>query len=55
MAQPIEIKACLISLVSSYSVENGASNISKDKFSFDIQLNMARPIGAKGCLGFIVN
>jgi hypothetical protein len=26
MAQPIGIKACLISLVSAYSVENGASN-----------------------------
>ncbi len=55
MAQRIGLKACLISLFSAYSVENGASNRSKDEFSFDIHLNMARPIGAKVYLGFIVN
>jgi hypothetical protein len=55
MAQPIGMKACLIPLISPYSTENGASNRSEVKFSFDIHLNMARPIGAQVCLGFIVN
>ncbi len=55
MAQPIGMKTYLISLGSPYSVENGASNRSTVKFSFDIHLNMARPIEAKVCLGFIVN
>ena len=55
MAQPIGMKACLILLGTPYSVENGASNRSTVKFSFDIHLNMARPIEAKVCLGFIVN
>jgi hypothetical protein len=30
-----------------YSTEKGASNRSTVKFSFDIHLNMAHPIGAK--------
>jgi hypothetical protein len=51
MARPIGVKSYL----KAESVENGASNRSKDEFSFDIHLNMARPIGAKVCLGFIVN
>jgi hypothetical protein len=55
MAQPIGMKTYLISLGSPYSVENGASNRSTVKFRFDIHLNMARPIKAKECLGFIVN
>jgi hypothetical protein len=55
MAQPIGMKTYLISLSSPYSVENGASNRSTVKFRFDIHLNMARPIEAKVCLGFIVN
>jgi hypothetical protein len=55
MAQPMGMTVCLISLVSAYSVENGASNRSKVKFSFDIHLKMARPIGGKVCLCFIVN
>jgi hypothetical protein len=55
MAQPIGMKACLISLGSPYSVENGASNRSTVKFSLDIHLNMARPIVAKVSLCFIVN
>jgi hypothetical protein len=55
MAQPIGMKACLIPLGSPYSTENGASNRSEVKFSFDIHLNMARPIGAQVCIGFIVN
>ena len=83
MAQLIERKACLLLLVSPYSVENGAtnrntgvlnlykllklalvypystengaSNRSQVMFSFDIHLNMARPIGAKVCLGFRVS
>jgi hypothetical protein len=54
MAQPIGMKACLIPLVSPYSAENGASNRREVKFSFDIHLNMAHPIGAQVCLGFIV-
>jgi hypothetical protein len=47
-------KLLKLALVFPYSAENGASNRSKVQFSFDIQLNMARPIGAKVCLGFIV-
>ncbi len=54
MAQPIGVKARLIPLVSPYSIENGASNRSEVKFSFDIHLNMVRPIGAQVCLGYIV-
>jgi hypothetical protein len=55
MAHPIGMKTNLISLGSPYSVENGASNRSTVEFSFDIHLNMAHPIEAKVCLGFIVN
>ncbi len=62
MAQPIGMQACLISLVSPYSVENGATNRNTDVFnfytllklalSFHILLKMARPIGAKGVFRF---
>jgi hypothetical protein len=44
-----------LALVFPYSAENCVSNRSKVEFSFDIHLNMARPIGAKVCFGFIVN
>jgi hypothetical protein len=44
-----------LALVFPYSTENGASNRSQVMFSFDIHLNMAPPIGAKVCLGFIVS
>jgi hypothetical protein len=44
-----------LALVFPYSAENGASNSSSVKFSFDIHLNMARPIGTKVSLGFKVN
>ncbi len=55
MAQPIGMKTYLISLGSPYSVENGAFNRNAGVFSFDIHLNMARPIETKVCLGCIVN
>ncbi len=55
MALPIGMQTYLITLGSPSSVENGASNRSTAKFSFDIHLNMAHPIEAKVCLGFIVN
>ena len=55
MVPPMGMRTYLISLGSPYSVENGASNGSTVKFSFDIHLNMAHPIEAKVCLGFIVN
>jgi hypothetical protein len=55
MAQPMGMMVCLISLASAYSVENGAPNRSKVKFSFDIHLKMARPIGGGVRLCFIVN
>ncbi len=55
MAHPIGLKTYFISLDSPYSVENGASNRSTVKFSFDIHMNMAHPIEAKVSLDFIVN
>ncbi len=53
MAGPIGVHASLslqsleAGAVFRYSTENGASNRSTVKFSFDIQLNTARPIDAK--------
>ncbi len=60
MAQQIGMPACLILLVITYSVENGASNRSTGEFNIDnllklalvflFQLKMARPIEFKSYL-----
>jgi hypothetical protein len=44
MAQSIGMKACLMPLVSAYSVENGATNRNKGVFKFYSQLKLAQSL-----------